>query len=115
METFPEVLNELSIYKYAGNLLSLHLSDLGLNFDKHASEDVQDMFQISNGVQELGGFFKTGNLQTGFQIFIDKMRGPKYFKEKADEIGYVSVLKHALNQSNIDVEGQHNTLKSMHM
>lgn len=44
LRTFNRVVTELSNYKYCGNLLSIHMSDLGINFDEAMKEEIMDSF-----------------------------------------------------------------------
>ena len=44
MDNILDILNELSDYQKCGNLLSLHMNDLGLNFNSHVSDEIMDIF-----------------------------------------------------------------------
>ena len=41
-----EIVQELFEYEYCANLLSLHLSDLGLNMDQALKDEIMDIFQV---------------------------------------------------------------------
>lgn len=91
-----DILTELGEYKLCGNLLSLHLDDLGLSSWPHLVEEIMDIFQIKS--KRALKYEHQGGLHTAFKIYIDKVRGVKYQKMKADDFNYSQVVKQALAQ-----------------
>lgn len=43
------------------------------------------------------------------------MRGAKYIRDKADEMNYKEVIKHALTKSSAKYDDQHNLLLAIHL
>ena len=108
----PNILGELAEFENCGNLLGLHLNDLGINNNQELSDEIKDIFHISekNQLKML-----KGDLHAAFRIYIDKIKGGlKYRKEKADKFNYVTVLNRALGKeitkNTEDDNKQHNII-----
>lgn len=90
-------MNELIDYKQCENLLSIHLCDLGLNFNKQVHDEVMDVFRIQTKQDTIQCC--KGNLHVAFKIFIERIHGGrKYMRENAEKFKYVQIMKQALNQ-----------------
>ena len=54
-------------------MLSVHLNDLGINFNHKCKEEIVDLFRIQTSLEQM--VVGKGNLYTAFKVFIEKMRG----------------------------------------
>lgn len=73
------------------NLLSIHLNDLGVNFNKLLKDEIADLFRIKNYKDQ----FKLCkyNLAIAFNVFIEKQRGGiKYKLQNAKQFKYLETI-----------------------
>lgn len=96
-----ELMNELFDYQHCENLLSVHLNDLGLNFNSRIKDDMMELFRIQTSKEQY--ITGNGNLYAAFSVFIEKVRGGmKYRRENAQNFGYLKVIKQALGYPDPD-------------
>lgn len=100
------ILRDLSNDLLAGNILSIHLNDFGINDDAILKQDIMDHFSIQPefvNKEHKQGFYEAlmGALQ--------KSRGPKYVQQKADHFDYVNVIRGAIN-TNAEAASNHRLL-----
>lgn len=70
------LINELSNTSVCSNLLSVHLSDLGINDDRRLLDDVTDLFNISTSHDTSNDHH--GGLYLALQMYLNKVRGKDY-------------------------------------
>lgn len=70
-----ELMSEVFDYQNCENLLSVHLNDLGMNFNHKVKEEIVDLFRIPTTQEQKLGEGGKGNLYIAFKIFIEKVRG----------------------------------------
>jgi len=94
----PKILDELADYRKCWNLISIHMSDLGINDDTLLYEEILDMFNIytkeEQAKEHCGGLF------LGLKMYLNKVRGVGYTRNKADDFNYTQVINEAINGKN---------------
>ena len=92
-----KLLNELSLNKLCGNLIAVHLSDLDINFNVNLKDEIHDLFNIK--AKDNNCFTMKGGLFMAVKHYVSLTRGNKHQLNRANEIGYVDVIKKATNQN----------------
>lgn len=111
-EDVLKILNILADYKLCGNLLSVHLADLGINDDAQLMEDIYELFNISDSYEQ--SMDHQGGLHLALQMYLQKVRGLDYQRKVADSFKYVEVVQHTINGSSSALK-EHNILMGLHM
>ena len=108
------MLSEISKTDKCGNLLAVHLNDLGINYDVLIADDIEMLFNIVNeNVNEKSDLFKA------VIKYLKKVRGVNYIKNKADSFNYVQVVQEAIYSKDRcygpEKSMHYNILMGMHM
>ena len=107
-----KLINVLSNYNFCGNLLSIHLDDLGINDDEQLIDEAHELFNVNNQEEEEAD--NQGGLYLGLQMYLKKVRGLDYNRKIADSFNYTNVIQKAINGSK-RFQKEHNILLGLHM
>jgi len=90
-----KILNELSLNKYCGNMIAIHLNDLEINFNINLKDEIHDLFNIK--AKDNNAFTIKGGLFMAVKHYVSLIRGNKHQLKKANDMNYVNVIKKATN------------------
>lgn len=75
------MLNELGNHTACGNLLAIHMNDLGINDDQSLHDEITDMFYINTNTD--ASTDHCGGLYLALMLYLNKVRGKDYEYKKA--------------------------------